>query len=195
MGQVTGFTGHTEGAGVRINSVMSRRGGGRRESGASLVEFALIAPLFFAIVLGMITGGFALSKKNSLTNAVREGGRLGATLYDDDASWTWDTWADDVKDRVVEVAGGDLAANEVCVQMVDTKDTALTSDDVVLGKYPTSGCSSSTMPGPPATPASAGGCLVKVWARTKADLETIFFSRELSLDGKALGLYERDKCP
>lgn len=162
---------------------------------ASLVEFALIAPVLFALLLGMITGGLALSKKNSLTNAVREGGRLGATLYDDSVGWTWDDWAADVKTRVAEVAGGDVTDDEVCVQIVDTKSTADTSDDVVLGDHPATGGCPGVLPAAPTTPPSADGCLVKVWARTNADLETIFFSRTLNLDGNAVGLYEREDCP
>lgn len=174
----------------------------QRESGASLVEFALIAPLLFAMLLGMITGGFALAKKNSLTNAVREGGRLGATLYDEDPSWTWDDWADDVKTRVVEGAGGDLEDDEVCVRLIDPNDSAdavgETDDEnghLILGEYPAGGCPVPPMQNPPTTPASADGCLVKVWARTTAQLETIFFSQPLKLDGNAVGLYERKDCP
>lgn len=180
-----------------MTSVRARYDGDReRERGASLVEFALIAPLFFAIALGMITGGFALSKKNSVTNAVREGGRLGATLYDSDPTWTWDDWADDVKDRVVDVAGNDLDDDEICVQLIDTKDTSSTADDVILGDYPSTGCPASLLGGAPLTPQSADGCLVKVWAQTEADLEVIFFTQPLTLEGSAVGVYERgDDCP
>lgn len=152
------------------------------------MEFALIAPLLFAILLGTITGGLALSQKNSVANAVREGGRLGATLYTEDESWTWDDWAEDVKERVVTLAGSDLDDDEVCVEMVNA------SDDTVIGSFPAGGCPPSMPPGPE-TPDTAQGCLVKVWARTSAGLETIFFSRSVTLDGSAVGLYERSTCP
>ena len=155
------------------------------DSGASLVEFALIAPLLFAILLGTITGGLALSKKNSMTNAVREGGRLGATLPEG-TSWDND-WAIDVRDRVIALAGNDLANADVCVQMIDPA-----APEPPVGKYLGADCSAIT---PPATPSSAEGCIVKVWARTEASLDTVFFSRVLTLDGSAVGLYERESCP
>lgn len=50
----------------------------RRDRGASLVEFALLAPLLFLLLLGMITGGLTLSQKNSLENGTREAVRFGA---------------------------------------------------------------------------------------------------------------------
>lgn len=154
-----------------------------RERGASLVEFALLAPLLFALLLGMITGGLALSAKNSMTNAVREGGRLGATLPEG-SDWSTD-WATDVRSQVVELAGGDLEADEVCVQMLKVGTGT-------LGQI----CHSSITSLAPTTPAtaSAGSCVVKVWARRGADLNVIFFSRELTLDAQAVGLYERSGC-
>lgn len=162
-----------------------RRCGGQR--GASLVEFALIAPLLFAILLGTITGGLALSKKNSVTNAVREGGRLGATLPEG-TGWDAD-WAVDVRERVLALAGNDLVANDVCVQLIDASDPTAAP----VGEASGTNCASVT---PPQTPGSATtGCIVKVWARTSADLETIFFSRSVTLDGDAVGLYERSDCP
>lgn len=157
------------------------------EHGASLVEFALIAPVLFAILLGTITGGLALSKKNSMTNAVREGGRLGATLPEG-TGWSAD-WAVDVRDRMVSLAGGDLENSEVCVQIIDLDATP----DAELGSYMGADCTSVTAP---STPGSATeGCLVKVWARTSAELQTLFFTRDLTLDGNAVGIYERDACP
>tara|TARA_R100000306_G_C4356319_1_gene132896 strand:- start:373 stop:903 length:531 start_codon:yes stop_codon:yes gene_type:complete len=155
------------------------------DRGASLVEFALIAPLLFAILLGMITGGLALSKKNSMTNAVREGGRLGATLPE---GTDWDSdWAVDVRDRVDALAGGDLDPQDICVQLIDP-----TAPGTPVGELLGADCSAVT---PPDTPSSASGCVVKVWARTDAGFETVFFRRTVTLDGNAVGLYERDECP
>jgi len=158
------------------------------QSGASLVEFALIAPLLFALLLGMITGGLALSRKNSMANAVREGGRLAATLP---KGTSWDTdWAIDVRDRVVSLAGGDLADAEVCVQIIDV----VADPDEVEGSY--LGASCPTTEAPPTPSSASRGCIVKVWARSTAALDTIFFSRDLTLDSRAVGVYERSgECP
>lgn len=49
----------------------------RRDSGQGLVEFALIAPIFFIVVLGLIDGTRAIFAYNTLANASREGARYG----------------------------------------------------------------------------------------------------------------------
>ena len=49
----------------------------RSESGASAVEFALLLPVLMLILFGIIEFGFALYKQAVLTNASREGARLG----------------------------------------------------------------------------------------------------------------------
>jgi Flp pilus assembly protein TadG len=49
----------------------------RSESGASAVEFALLLPLLMMVLFGIIEFGFALYRQAILTNASREGARLG----------------------------------------------------------------------------------------------------------------------
>jgi hypothetical protein len=49
----------------------------RGEKGGSLIEFAIIAPLLFVILFGIIEFGVLLYDKAMLTNAVREGARAG----------------------------------------------------------------------------------------------------------------------
>src|SRR5262249_34614720 len=49
----------------------------RSESGASAVEFALLLPVLMMILFGIIEFGFALYQQAVLTNASREGARLG----------------------------------------------------------------------------------------------------------------------
>jgi Flp pilus assembly protein TadG len=49
----------------------------RSESGASAVEFALLLPLLMIILFGIIEFGLALYRQAILTNASREGARLG----------------------------------------------------------------------------------------------------------------------
>lgn len=45
--------------------------------GAALVEFALVAPIFLAFVVGSVELGRALVVQEALTNASREGARVG----------------------------------------------------------------------------------------------------------------------
>ncbi|MFZ5898721.1 MAG: TadE/TadG family type IV pilus assembly protein [Bacillota bacterium] len=54
------------------------RGLWRGETGQSLVEFALILPLLILLLFGTIEFGRVFSSSLVLTNAAREGARLGA---------------------------------------------------------------------------------------------------------------------
>ena len=49
----------------------------KKEEGASLVEFALLAPLFVVILFGLVEFGLAMYSKGMVTNASREGARFG----------------------------------------------------------------------------------------------------------------------
>lgn len=162
---------------------MGTLGHPRRDDGASLVEFALLLPVLACILLGMTTGGLALATKNSMTNAVREGARLGATL---DGSSDWDVWATSVRDRVVEVSGGDVENGDVCVQMLEAPAT-------VRGSWPAGACPAGAAPSTPSG-VSAGTCIVKVWAEESANLNAFFFSRDVTLEANAVGLYELGAC-
>lgn len=51
--------------------------------GAAMVEFAIISPVFLALVLGVVEIGTALEASNLMTSALREGGRL--------ATMDWET--------------------------------------------------------------------------------------------------------
>lgn len=53
----------------------------RRRSGAVTVEFALIAPVFVILTMGTIQTGLALTAAQTLTTALREGGRLASMDY------------------------------------------------------------------------------------------------------------------
>lgn len=64
------------------------------ENGGSLVEFALIAPLLFLILFGIIEFGILMYDKAMITNASREGARAGI-VYDYDSNGTPDDPDDD----------------------------------------------------------------------------------------------------
>lgn len=53
------------------------RGNRSRQRGQSLVEFALIFPVLIVILMGVFDLGRVVFAYNSLTNAAREGARLG----------------------------------------------------------------------------------------------------------------------
>lgn len=53
------------------------------QKGTTLLEFALVLPLFLVILFGMITFSVALYNKTVLTMATREGARAGAMFVPD----------------------------------------------------------------------------------------------------------------
>lgn len=57
-------------------SIRRNRSEGEKRRGAALVEFALTAPIYLALVLGVVEMGSALEASNQLTSSLREGGRL-----------------------------------------------------------------------------------------------------------------------
>jgi hypothetical protein len=58
-----------------MNKIRRRR---RREEGASLVEFALIAPILFLLLFGLIDFGFIYNDYLQVRQGVRDGARQGA---------------------------------------------------------------------------------------------------------------------
>ncbi len=77
----------------------------RRRRGAAAVEFAIVAPIFFLLVLGMIEIGRMVMVQQIITNASREGARVGVL----DPSTAGGTTRQDVLDKV----NGYLAAANI----------------------------------------------------------------------------------
>ncbi|MGF9756055.1 TadE family protein [Microvirga sp. 0TCS3.31] len=72
---------------VGRNVVGQSRKRARGDRGAAAVEFALVVPLLFLLVFGMIDFGWAINRYTVLNNATREGVRL-ASLGADSAEIT-----------------------------------------------------------------------------------------------------------
>ena len=53
-------------------------GNRRRFRGQSMVEFALVAPIFFFMIFGVMEGGWLFYNQNAITNAARDGSRYAA---------------------------------------------------------------------------------------------------------------------
>ena len=69
---------------------MKTRVRSRDERGQSVVEFALILPVLFTLAMILFDFGRVVSTQNEITNAAREGARLGSVgTYDlaDQATW------------------------------------------------------------------------------------------------------------
>jgi len=71
-----------------------------RARGQSMVEFALVFPLFILLVAGMVDFGIGLYSYMTLVNATREGARLGTTAC------TALACTNAVKARVTAASGG-----------------------------------------------------------------------------------------
>ncbi len=67
-----------------------RRGSARPEGGAVAVELAMVLPILIMLMLGITTAGLSYSQAIGVTNAVREGGRFGATTDGLAVSWSSD---------------------------------------------------------------------------------------------------------
>jgi Flp pilus assembly protein TadG len=82
----------------------------RRDHGQGLVEFALVLPIFLLLIFGVIDGGRYVYVNSTLSNAAREGARLGSV----EASWRGST------DPSCGKAGGPVcpANNTVLVQHI-----------------------------------------------------------------------------
>ncbi len=172
--------------------------GARRHSGsdrgASLVEFAILVPVLFLILIGTITGGLTLSRQNSVKNAVREATRFGSIYPSTNADYLSKVYA-----QVVNAATGDLdagvAGRDICVAFIDKDDvwTAKTgpgAGDVTSGDWdtgdPTSGvaCFDDGRFG-------LGEARVQATAARQSDIEAILYSRTVTLSSQSVTRYER----
>ena len=94
------------------------------QGGSEIVEVALVLPLLFFLIFGIVNGGWAIFSYNTLVAATREGVRYGSVLGSDSG-----TQPDDAKilirDRVKQQAVGVPLANnqvEVSYDPIDNND-------------------------------------------------------------------------
>lgn len=161
------------------------RGRLRSDTGASLVEFALVLPIFMALVLAMFTGGLAYTVRQAITQGAREAARAGATTP---VTGSVNSWLDDVAAVAERSADGELAATEtgqyLCVALI--RDGLISRRVSVGGAVSYSTGTACFTDG--VTVASARRVQVRA-ARTR-DMEAIFFSQTLDLEGRAVARYE-----
>lgn len=171
---------------------MHRHGGGRQH-GASLVEFALLAPVLFLILLGTITGGLSLSRQNSVKNAVREATRFGAVLpnFDDTTANLNALYA-----QVVSAATGDLDVGvddrEICVALIDD-DNSWEYQLYGATATPASPSASALATCQEGFDASVGSNTQRIWVRAHrtSEVQAILYADDWDLDARSLARYER----
>ena len=89
---------------------MTLKSSDRKERGQAMVEFALLLPIFLAVLFLIIDFGVGINHWVIVTNSTREGARIGAV----GASKA------DIADKVALTSNGLLAAADVTVNYVDT---------------------------------------------------------------------------
>jgi Flp pilus assembly protein TadG len=166
------------------------RGAGRRERGAALVEAALILPVVFSLLLGMFTGGLTYSRDNALNHAAREAGRYGATLVMTSES----SWLTAVRTEVKQAATGDLDATVsgqfVCVAFVYPNGTVVGDRTISVSESSgVAGATTSNTCFADGRPASERR--VQVLVRRRSEIQTIWFTRTVTLEARSVTRFER----
>lgn len=158
------------------------------QRGASTVEFAILTPLIFMIMFGVLTGGLAWNRKQTLTSAAREAARFGATLAIDHSDP--DTWLGGVETRALDSAFGDLHdtvdGRYICVAFVhidpDDGDQTVnreTGDDRVEDGEP---CFHDGRP--------AGEPRAQVIVERPSPLIAVLFNTDITLQSGGVARYE-----
>lgn len=83
---------------------LTKRHSNRR--GAALVEMAMVLPIFFAVVLGIVEFGRAMMVSQMVTNAAREATRLG--IIDGSTNTTVETWVEEFLSDSINVDASDV---------------------------------------------------------------------------------------
>lgn len=169
-----------------MSSLRTRRGrSSSRDGGASLVEFALLLPLFVVLIFGMITAGIALSQQNSVKNAVREASRFAAVRDNADVQ----VYLADVIAQVENAATGDLrdttAGKKICAAHT-TNGTTFTSR-TKTGSTVATGTGRCIQP----SEDTATGARTQIRAERKTEIGAIFFTIPIDLEAQSVSRYER----
>lgn len=86
--------------------MIRRRGIQTQRCGAAMVEMAVVLPVFFLVVLGIIEFGRAMMVSQMVTNSAREATRLA--IIDGQTNTTVTTWVKDFLATTVGVASTDV---------------------------------------------------------------------------------------
>lgn len=70
----------------RSGAIFTRAGASSRRRGAAMIEFALVLPIFVALMFGILEFGRAFMVQQIITNGAREGARLAILAGSTEAS-------------------------------------------------------------------------------------------------------------
>lgn len=158
----------------------------RDDRGAALVEFALILPVFLLLLLGMLTGGIAFDRKQSVTSAARETARYAATLPLSAHGGVVDDWLTAVAAAARDSADGALtptaSGQRVCVAYIGGGVSRYRNEVAGVTTLADGTCFADNRP--------AGEVRVQVVTERTSTLEAMVWSRELLLQAEAVARYE-----
>jgi Flp pilus assembly protein TadG len=176
----------------RVALGVSRPARMRGESGAALVEFALILPFFLMLVFGVLSAGQAYNNKLTVVNVAREGARYGAALPQSQctptSSCSGKTWAQAVQAVVAQRSDGSLSTSQVCVALVAGSPAA------VVGGSSTASFTTSTDGSSPCynDGLTDGGTRVQVSATRSGDrITAVLFNIPVTESSSATARFEQ----
>jgi len=101
-----------------------RRGGPRPQQGAAIVEFAIVAMLFFTLLVGIVEMGRVLFTWNSAAEATRRGVRMAVVTDPGNAAA--------IRDEM-RIIMPDLADNQISITYLPAGCTVASCDYVTVG--------------------------------------------------------------
>ena len=87
-----------------MKQLMNKR---HNRRGAAIVEMALVLPIFFGVVLGIVEFGRAMMVSQMVTNAAREATRLA--IIDGSTNNDVETWVEDFLNDSINVVAADVS--------------------------------------------------------------------------------------
>jgi Flp pilus assembly protein TadG len=110
---------------------------GRADRGQAMTEFALIAPLFFLLIFGVIQMGILFGGQIALTNAAREVARYASTVPANQSLGTIQAQADPILQRSIPAynAGASVANVLYCWYTNPTPTVTYSQKVIVTIQY------------------------------------------------------------
>ncbi len=159
-----------------------------------MVEMALIAPVLFTLILGMVTAGLTYSRKISLDTAARHASRYGATLPVSNYA-SLNLWLAAVASTAQQSATGDLgtgvAGRSLCVAYVYPSGATATDRTTMLVRtdagdtYSTGSSATCFSDGQPASTRR-----VQVSLTRQSTIEAVVYSSNITLNSQGLTKFE-----
>ena len=112
------------------------------ESGAMVVEFALVAPIFFLVLFATLELGIYLHDRQVLTNAAREAARYGIVMQSPRHDVT------EIQQRALDFSGSVIGVSLNCTPGTDCPDIEVTTQTPAVPGSPLTVAISTPFPFP-----------------------------------------------